>query len=124
VDAVVVPEAVPVLGCVEAGVAENASAALHALLEFDRKREQGCLGKIERGESAMGEGDVDGALRLAGVPMLAGGDDGKQTADQLAGARGIFKVKEEIARERHVVAAQDKALDVGLVELTHCVRQS
>ncbi len=40
------------------------------------------------------------------------------------GAGGIFEVQEEVSCEGHVVAAQDKPLDVGFVELTHYGRPS
>src|SRR5580658_4828841 len=123
-NAVIVPESVPVFRRVDAGVAQDSRAALHALQELDRKTEHGCLGKVERGKSAMGEGDVDCALRLSGIPMLAGGDHGKQPADQRASTCSVFKMQEDIARERQVIAAQDEALNIGLVELTHFCRQS
>ena len=99
-------------GALQAGVAENASAALHALLELDGEPDEGCYGEIECGEAAMGEGDVDGALRLALIPVLAGGDDGK-SGRQSACRLCVCKVKEAVARVGHVVAAQDEALDVG-----------
>ena len=68
----------------------------------------------------MGECDVERALRLASIPALAGGDLAEQAAIRAARARCVFKVQEEIAGERQVVAAQNEALDVGRVELTHC----
>ena len=39
---------------------------------------------------------------------------------QRAARACIFEVQKEIPREGHVVAAQNKALNVGLVQLTHC----
>ena len=40
-------------------------------------------------------------------------------------ARGcVFEVQKEIAGDGQVVAAQNKALNIGLVELTHFGRQS
>ncbi len=62
--------------------------------------------------------------RLGSVPALAGGDMAEQASDQAACPRCVFKVQKEIARDGKVVAAQNKALNIGRVELTHFGRQS
>ena len=72
----------------------------------------------------MGKCDVHRALRLGSVPALAGGYMAEQAGDQAARPRCVFKVQKEIAGDGQVVAAQNKALNVGLVELTHFGRQS
>ena len=61
----------------------------------------------------MREGDVEGALRLALIPELAGGDQTEQRVDRARAGLCVCEVKEAVAREGHVVAAQHEALDVG-----------
>ena len=47
VDAVFAPDGIPVLGRVDAGVAEDLGALAHALLELDGEGEEGGLGEFE-----------------------------------------------------------------------------
>ncbi len=70
------------LGIVAAGVAEDGGAILHALLELDGEADESGWGKIECDESAMGEGDVDGAVGFPLSQMLAGRDLGKEAEDK------------------------------------------
>ncbi len=114
------PDVIPVLGGVAAGVAEDAAAGAHALLELDGEADEGGDGELEFDEAFVSEGDVYRALRLALVPELAGGDDGEEAIDEGGAGLCVGEVEEAVARVGHVVAAQDEALDVGWVELTHC----
>ncbi len=89
------------------------------------KTEEGRFGKVKGGKSGRWvKSDVDCAQRFSGIPVLTGGDDGKQAADQRARTSWVFKMQEDVSSEWHVIAAQDKALNIGFVELTHFVRQS
>src|SRR5579859_5198433 len=111
-------------GRIHAGVAKDPSALLHSLLKLDGKTEQCRVGQFKSAKAAMRERNVERALRLAAIPALAGGDFMQQSTDEDSGLRRAFEAQEEIARDRHVVAAQNESLDVCLVQLTHCGRLS
>src|SRR5579859_4865465 len=111
-------------GRIHAGVAKDRSALLHPLLKLDRKTEQCRVGQLKSAKAAMRERNVERALRLAAIPALAGSDLMQQLTDQSAGFCRACEAQEEIARDRHVVAAQNESLDVCLVQLTHCGRLS
>ena len=123
-DLIFAPDFVPAFGRIRASVSENSRAMLHALLKFDGKRKQRGIGQFKMPEAVVCERDVYRALRLGAVPALAGGYIAEQASNQATRSRCVFKVQEEIARDGQVVAAQNKALNIGLVELTHFGRQS
>src|SRR5580658_3189401 len=118
------PQLVPALGGVLACVSQNRRALLHALLKLDRKAEKRRGRQVERRQTRMRESDVDCALRLSAVPPLACSDSMNQAANQLARARRIVKAQKNIACDREVVSAQNEPLNVSVVQLTHCGRQS
>ena len=120
VDGLLAPHRVPVFAGVAAGIAEDFLARLHALEELDRKTEQSGVGQSEPLEAFVGEGDVDGGLRLA-VPALAGGDVGDDLSDEIAAGFGSGKFQQQIAGEGEVVAAQHESLNIGDVQINHLV---
>ena len=91
------PELVPFFRIVGSCVAEDLGALLHSFLKLNGKTQEGCGGEFERHESAMGEGDVEGALRSSMVPALACGDLIDETEDEIPGAGRVFEVEEEMA---------------------------
>jgi hypothetical protein len=124
VDILFLPERVPVGGRVDPGIAEKLGAAAHALLEFDGEGNQRGQREFEAPKSSKGKSDIEGALRLVSVPTLTRGDLAEQPVNQLTTALGSFQPQKKIAGHGQVVAAQNEALDIAGVELTHCDRLS
>lgn len=124
VDAVFSPDGLPVFGRVDAVVAEDFGALAHTLLKLDGEGEEGGLGEVELNEAAVGKGEVKGAVGFAASPALPGGDLTEKCGEESAGACGVGEFEEEVAGYGKIVAVEDEALDVGLVELTHCGRRS
>ena len=97
---------------------------LHALLKFDGEGKQRGIGQFKMPETVVCECYVHRALRLGTVPALASGYIAEQACDQATRSRCVLKVQEEITGDGQIVSAQNKALNIGLVELTHFGRQS
>jgi hypothetical protein len=123
-DLVGAPALVPMLGGVQTGVSEDGGPLFHALLELDGECKQGRIGQIESNESAVGECDVQGVLWFSQVPALARRYLAQETPYEAPGAFRVFEVKEEIPGDGHVVASQNKALNICCVQFTHFDRQS
>src|ERR1039457_384012 len=65
------------------------------------------------------EPDVDGGLRLAVIPALAGGDVRDDLANEIPPRLGTLQFQQQIAGEREVVAAQHESLYIGDVQISH-----
>ena len=120
VDILFAPDGIPVARGVDAGVAQKLCALPHALLKFNRERNQRGQRKFKTLETTKRKADVEGALRLASIPALAGGDLVEQAANQIARLLRASQSQEEIASHRQVIATQNESLNIGGVEFTHC----
>jgi len=90
----------------------------------DGKAQQRRIRQFKMLEPAVRESDVYGSLRLGSIPALPCGDLAEQAAYQFARPRSVFEMQKQIASQRQVVATQNKALNISLVEFTHCDRPS
>src|SRR5579872_299708 len=68
----------------------------------------------------MGKSNIHRGLRLALIPMLAGGDEIEQPPNKLLPALVVRNLQKHVTGKRQVISAQYKSLNIGLVQFAHC----